>query len=193
MTEGKSPKVKGRLGDRIIHKGRKAGAKLRRVPRIPSIFTFFKDLIIHTPFLQMFLLLIVIWLSLSAGIYSAEHNAEGTSIVTYSDALYTGIAGFSTSGIAAMPVTPLGKLFCALMMVLGSVIFFGAIVAAITVYFMRPLQRPKKQLISTIEYNLGQLEGLSVEELELLKETTDNLINIQIKENKTKIKEADSQ
>jgi voltage-gated potassium channel len=57
---------------------------------------------------------------------------------------------------------------------------------------MRPLQRPKKQLISTIEYNLGQLEGLSVEELELLKETTDNLINIQIKENKTKTKESDS-
>jgi voltage-gated potassium channel len=192
MTEEKSPKSKGRPGDRIIHKSRKAGVRLRLVPRMPSILIFLKDLIVHTPFLQMFILLIFVWLGLSAGVYFADHNADGTSIITYGDALYIGIAGFSTSGIAAMPVTPVGKVFCALVMVLGSAIFFGAIVSAVTVYFMRPLQRPKKQLISTIEYNLGQLEGLSVEELELLKETTANLINIQIKQNKTKTKEPDS-
>jgi voltage-gated potassium channel len=193
MTEEKNPKPKGRPGDRIIHKSRKAGTRLRLVPRMPAILVFTKDLVIHTPFLQMFILLIFVWLGLSVGIYFAEHNAEGTSILTYGDALYTALAGFSTSGIAAMPVTSWGKVFCAFMMVIGSAIFFGAIVAAITVYFMRPLQRPKKQLISTIEYNLEQLEGLSIEELELLKETADNLINVQIKQNKTKTKESDSQ
>lgn len=193
MPEVKRTESKIRPGDRIIRKSRKSGTRLRLVPQIPTILTFLKDLIIHTPFLQMFILLIIVWLSLSAGMYFADHNAEGTTIRTYGDALYTGVAGFSTSGIAAMPVTPLGKVLCALMMALGSAIFFGAIVAAITVYFMRPLQRPKKQLISTIEYNLEQLEGLSVEELELLKETTDNLINIQIKQNKSKTKESDSQ
>jgi len=41
---------------------------------------------------------------------------------------------------------------------------------------MRPLQRPAKQIIDTIEYNLEQLDDLSIEELELLKETTDALI-----------------
>ena len=193
MTEEKSPKSHIRPGSRIIRRSRKAGTRLRRVPKIPSIFVFLKDLIIHTPFLQMFLLLVIVWFSLSAGIYFAEHNAEGTSILTYGDALYTALAGFSTSGIAAMPVTPWGKVLCAFMMVIGSAIFFGAIVAAITVYFMRPLQRPKKQLISTIEYNLEQLGSLSVEELELLKETADNLISVQIKQNKAKTKEADSQ
>lgn len=192
MADERNPDSKIRPRVKIIRRSRKAGTRLRRVPRIPSIFIFLKDLIIHTPFLQMFILLVIVWFSLSAGIYFAEYDAEGTSILTYGDALYTALAGFSTSGIAAMPVTPWGKVLCAFMMVIGSAIFFGAIVAAITVYFMRPLQRPKKQLISTIEYNLGQLEGLSIEELELLKETTDNLINVQIEQNKAKNKEADS-
>ena len=48
--------------------------------------------------------------------------------------------------------------------------------STITAYFMRPLQRPAKQIIDTIEYNLEQLDDLSIEELELLKETTDALI-----------------
>jgi voltage-gated potassium channel len=46
----------------------------------------------------------------------------------------------------------------------------------VTAYFMRPLQRPAKQLIETIEYNLEQLDDLSVEELDLLKKTIDALI-----------------
>lgn len=54
--------------------------------------------------------------------------------------------------------------------------FFGAIVATVTSYFMRPMQRPAKRIIDTIEYNLEQLEDLTVEELDLLKETVDSLI-----------------
>jgi voltage-gated potassium channel len=60
--------------------------------------------------------------------------------------------------------------------VLGSVLFFGTIVATVTTYFMRPMQRPHKKIIDTIEYNLEQLEDLSVDELDLLKETVDTLI-----------------
>jgi voltage-gated potassium channel len=55
-------------------------------------------------------------------------------------------------------------------------LFFGTIVATITTYFMRPLQRPHKKIIDTIEYNLEQLNDLSVEELDLLKGTVDTLI-----------------
>lgn len=54
--------------------------------------------------------------------------------------------------------------------------FFGAIVATVTAYFMRPMQRPSRQIIDTIEYNLEQLNDLTVDELEVLKETTDSLI-----------------
>jgi voltage-gated potassium channel len=38
------------------------------------------------------------------------------------------------------------------------------------------LQRPAKKIIETIEYNLEQMDDLTVEELELLKKTTDTLI-----------------
>jgi voltage-gated potassium channel len=41
---------------------------------------------------------------------------------------------------------------------------------------MRPMLRPHKKIIETIEYNLEQLNDLTVDELDLLKETVDTLI-----------------
>jgi len=58
----------------------------------------------------------------------------------------------------------------------ATALFFGTIVATVTTYFMRPMQRPARRIIDTIEYNLEQLEDLSVDELELLRKTTDSLI-----------------
>ena len=75
-----------------------------------------------------------------------------------------------------MPINSLSEVIGAIWIIVGSLLFFGAIVATVTAYFMRPLQRPSKQIIDTIEYNLEQLDDLSIEELELLKETTDSLI-----------------
>ena len=137
---------------------------------------FIRDVLIHTPILRMTVLLVVLWLLFSAGIYFAERGVAETSITSYGRALYWGVAAFSTAGIADMPVSGLAELLGAVWIVLGSVLFFGAIVATVTAYFMRPLQRPSKQIIDTIEYNLEQLDDLSIEELELLKETTDSLI-----------------
>jgi voltage-gated potassium channel len=130
----------------------------------------------HTPVVKMTFLLIFLWMLFSAGIYYAESGAEGTTITSYGRALYWGVAAFSTAGIADMPVNGISELLGGIWIVLGSMLFFGAIVATITAYFMRPFQRPLKQIIDTIEYNLEQLDDLSVEELELLKETTDSLI-----------------
>ena len=55
-------------------------------------------------------------------------------------------------------------------------LFFGTIVATVTGYFMRPMLRPHKRIIETIEYNLEQLDDLDIEELDLLRETVDTLI-----------------
>jgi voltage-gated potassium channel len=130
----------------------------------------------HTPVLKMTLLLFVLWVLFSAGLYFAERDADGTSITSFGRALYWGIAAFSTAGIADMPINGLSEVIGGLWIVVGSMVFFGAIVATVTAYFMRPLQKPSKQIIDTIEYNLEQLDNLTVEELELLKETTDALI-----------------
>lgn len=137
---------------------------------------FVRDVVAHTPILKLTLLLVVLWLLFAAGLYFAERGAVGTTITSYGRALYWGIAAFSTAGIADMPVNGISEIIGGIWIILGSMLFFGAIVATITGYFMRPLQRPSKQIIDTIEYNLEQLDDLSIEELELLKETTDALI-----------------
>ena len=137
---------------------------------------FIRDVAIHTPVIKMTILLIVLWMLFSAGIFLGEQGAEDTSITSYGKALYWGIAAFSTAGIADMPVNGISELIGAIWIIVGSLLFFGAIVATVTAYFMRPLQRPSKQIVDTIEYNLEQLDDLTIEELELLKETTDMLI-----------------
>ena len=137
---------------------------------------FVLEVLIHTPFLKMLFLLIFLWLIFSAGLYLSERNAEGTTILSYGNALYWGIAAFSTAGIADTPLSGWSQLIGGIWIILGSSIFFGTIIATITTYFMQPLQRPAKQIIETIEYNLEQLDDLSIEELDLLKETTDALI-----------------
>jgi voltage-gated potassium channel len=137
---------------------------------------FVRDVFIHTPVIKLTILLVLLWILFSAGIFLGEQGAEGTSITSYGRALYWGIAAFSTAGIADMPVNGVSEVIGAIWIIVGSLLFFGAIVATVTAYFMRPLQRPSKRIIDTIEYNLEQLDDLSIEELELLKETTDTLI-----------------
>ena len=124
----------------------------------------------------MVLLLVVLWLAFAAAIYYAENGAGEATIDSYGKALYWGVAAFSTAGIADTPATTAGRLIGGVWIVIGSVLFFGTIVATVTGYFMRPLQRPHKKIIETIEYNLEQLEDLDPDELDLLRETVDTLI-----------------
>ena len=138
---------------------------------------FLGDVFIHTPFVRMVLLLIGLWLLFAAGLYQAERGIEGASITSYGDALYWAVAAFSTAGIADAPDSGVAQLIGGLWIVIGSVLFFGAIVATVTSYFMRPMQRPHKQIIDTIEYNLEQLEDLDIDELDLLRSTVDTLID----------------
>lgn len=149
---------------------------MRRKGRHTRFKRFCKDISVHTPFAKMVLLLIVLWLIFSAGVYLADRGVEGSSIDSYGDALYWGIAAFSTAGIADAPISGAAQLVGGLWIVLGSMLFFGTIVATVTTYFMRPMQRPHKKIIDTIEYNLEQLNDLTIDELDLLRETVDTLI-----------------
>lgn len=137
---------------------------------------FVSDVSVHTPFGKMVFLLVVLWLGFAAVIYLMERGVAGSSIESYGNALYWGVAAFSTAGIADAPVSGGAQLIGGIWIVVGSVLFFGTIVATVTTYFMRPMQRPHKKIIDTIEYNLEQLEDLNIDELDLLKETVDTLI-----------------
>ncbi|WP_372739890.1 hypothetical protein [Neptunomonas sp.] len=138
---------------------------------------FVKDVLKQTPFLKAVFLLVALWFGFSVAMFFAESGVNGSGIITFGDALYWAIAAFSTAGIAPVPVLGVSKLIGGIWIVLGSALFFGTIVATITAYFMRPLQRPGKQIIDIIEYNLEQLDALSIEELDLLRETVDGLIS----------------
>lgn len=149
---------------------------MQTIKRPARFNRFIKDVSVHTPFIKLVILLMVLWLIFSAGMYLSEKNLEGASIESYGDALFWGIAAFSTAGIADTPVSSAGQIIGGLWIVIGSVLFFGTIIATVTTYFMRPLQGPHNKIIDTIEYNLEQLNDLTIEELDLLKETVDTLI-----------------
>ncbi len=149
---------------------------MRRIKRNSRPKRFIKDIATHTPFAKMILLLVILWFAFSTGLYFAERGTEGATITSYGDALYWGIAAFSTAGIADTPRSDIAQLIGGIWIVVGSVIFFGTIVATVTTYFMRPMQRPARKIIDTIEYNLEQLNDLTIDELDLLKETVDTLI-----------------
>jgi voltage-gated potassium channel len=140
----------------------------------------------------MLILLLILWLIFSAGLYFSERGLQGGTINSYGEALYWGLAAFSTAGIADTPRSNIGQLVGGIWIIIGSVMFFGTIVATVTTYFMRPMQRPAKRIIDTIEYNLEQLNDLSIEELDLLKDTIDTLIiHVEkLKENQTKKKKS---
>lgn len=138
--------------------------------------TFVQEILGQTPFLRMILLLVVLWVAFSGMLYISERASASAVILSFGDALYWGVAAFSTAGIADTPTSGLSKLLGAAWIVVGSVLFFGIIVATVTAYFMRPLQRPVNQLVDSIEYNLEQLDQLTIDELDLLKDTVDTLI-----------------
>lgn len=137
---------------------------------------FAADVRRHTPLTRMVGLLVILWLVFAGGVYLAERDSPGAVMHSYGDALYWSVAAFSTAGIADTPSNGVAKLIGGVWIVLGSLLFFGTIVATVTGYFMRPMQRPHKRIIETIEFNLEQLEELEVHELDLLKDTVDSLI-----------------
>lgn len=106
---------------------------------------FIRDVVVHTPVIKMVILLVALWMLFSAGIYFSEQGAEGSTITSFGRALYWGIAAFSTAGIADMPINGVSEVIGAIWIIVGSLLFFGAIVATVTAYFMRPMQRPSKQ------------------------------------------------
>lgn len=148
---------------------------LRR-PQDSALIRYVKTTLRETYLPYFTLALVVTWLLFASALYFAEQRSDQPVISTYSEALYWGVAAFSTAGIADTPASPLSKLIGGLWIVFGSVIFFGIIVASVTGYFMRPVKHPFRRLINLIEYNLEHIQDLTLDELDLLKETTDALI-----------------
>ena len=145
-------------------------------PSETTLIRYVKSTLQETYLPYFTLVLVLSWLLFATALYFAERQTEDPVILTFGEALYWGVAAFSTAGIADTPASPLSRLIGGLWIVVGSVIFFGIIVASVTGFFMRPVKHPLRRLINLIEYNLEHIQDLTVEELDLLKETTDALI-----------------
>ena len=84
------------------------------------------------------------------------------------------------------PVTTSGIVIGAIWSIFSTIAFFGVIIGSLYAYFMLPRRRPSREIISAIQYNLGELETLSFDELEALRDTTVRIIDAQISRLKEK-------
>jgi len=157
--------------------GRKKSTRRLRRPHEAAVTRYLRSVVTETYLAHFAVLLLILWVLSATAVYFAEQRSAQPVLASFGEALYWGVAAFSTAGIADTPSSPLAQLFGGLWIVVGSAIFFGIIIAAIAGYFLRPIQHPFHRLINLIEYNLEHMDELSVDELGLLRKTTDALIN----------------
>jgi len=174
-------------GDKVLRiRKRRPRRRLRLTPDIPAVFKFLRQIVTETPLIPMIIVLIGLWLLFSWGIYLVERDAN-EQINTYGYALWWTFAAMQTQGANSPgPITALGMIIGSIWSILSTVAFFGVIIATLYAYFMLPRRRPFREIISAIQYNLGELDNLSVGELEMLRDTTVRVVNAQIGELKQK-------
>lgn len=170
-----------RPGDKILRLERKPPKKLRIAPNVNGIVKFVKAILTQTPFLPILSILITLWLVVALALLIAEASTN-KQMDTYGDTLLWCLTAIQTMGSPHGPITAFGKVIHAFWIVSGTMLFWGAIIASVTSYFMQPRQHPTKQIITTVQYNLGILDELSPEELKILKETAIGLIDTRLEQ-----------
>ena len=134
MREKESPeRIRGRRpGDIIVRRIRKPRTRLRPVPNIPAFFRFVGDLATQTPLIPILLVLVVLLLIFSAAIYAVERG-ENPSLESFGAALWWSISAMQTMGFNAPgPLTSAGRVLGSIWALLGTIMFFGAIIASMT-------------------------------------------------------------
>ena len=168
-------------GDKVlrIHR-RRPRRRLRIVPNIPAVLRFLRDIVTRTPLIPLVITLVVLWLLSSLGIYLAERGVSG-QITSYGYALWWSFTAMQTQGANAPgPITTPGMIIGSIWSIFSTVAFFGVIIGSLYAYFMLPRRRPSREIISAIQYNLEELESLSADELETLRDTTVRIVDAQI-------------
>ncbi len=174
-------------GDKVLRiRRRRPRRRLRLTPDIPGVFRFLKQIVTETPLIPLSLALIVLWLLLSWGVYLAERGVN-EQINSYGYALWWTFTAMQTQGANSPgPITAPGMIIGSIWSIFSTVAFFGVIIATLYAYFMLPKRRPSREIISALQYNLEQLENLSIDELEVLRDTTVRIVDTQIRELKQK-------
>lgn len=173
-----SPLLPGDKALRILK--RRPRRRLRIAPNIPAVLRFLRDIATKTPLIPLILTLATLWLLFSWGIYLVERGVN-EQITSYGYALWWCFTAMQTQGANAPgPITTPGIVIGAIWSIFSTVAFFGVIIGSFYAYYMLPRRRPTRELISAIQYNLEELENLSMDELEALKETMVRIVDAQI-------------
>ena len=174
-------------GDKVLRiLRRRPRRRLRIVPNIPGALIFLRDIATKTPLIPLILTLATLWLLFSWGIYLVERGVN-EQITSYGYALWWCFTAMQTQGANAPgPVTALGIVIGSIWSIFSTIAFFGVIIGSLYAYFMLPRRRPSRELISAIEYNLEELENLSMDELEMLRDTVVRIVDAQISRLKEK-------
>ena len=171
----------GRPGDEVLRRRVRSHARLKLHPAIPGLVHFTKVILTETPLVMMLTILVIITAIVAAILFVLERNVN-ENVETYLDTVWWAMSSIQTQGNSWRPETFWGSVVGGAWTVIGTVLFFGAIVASFTVYFTRRRERNEMELINTIKRNLDDLDGLTQDELELLKESTNNVINLQLEQ-----------
>ncbi len=174
-------------GDKVFRvRRRRPRRRLRIAPDIPGVLRFLRQIGHETPLIPLMFVLIGLWLLSSWGVYLAERGAN-EQINSYGYALWWTFTAMQTQGANSPgPITALGMIIGSIWSIFSTIAFFGVIIATLYAYFMLPRRRPSRELIGALQYNLEQLENLSVEELEVLRDTTVQIVDTQIRDLKEK-------
>ena len=114
------------------------------------------------------------------GVYLAERPVN-EQFHSYGHALWWAFTAMQTQGANSPgPITPPGMLIGAAWSVIGTIAFFGVIIATIYAYYMVPRRRPSRVIIDALQYNLDEIEHLNVDELTALRDTVTNIVNTRI-------------
>jgi len=180
MLEELTPLLRG---DKVLRiRRRRPRRRLRLTPDIPGVFKFLRQIATETPLIPLSLALVGLWLLSSWGVYLVERGAN-EQINSYGYALWWTFTAMQTQGANSPgPITAPGMIIGSIWSIFSTVAFFGVIIGSLYAYFMLPRRRPSREIVSALQYNLEQLEKLSVDELELLKDTTVRIVNSRIKE-----------
>jgi len=174
-------------GDKVLRiRKRRPRRRLRMAPDIPAVFRFVRQIVTETPLVPLILALIGLWLLFSLGFYLVEREVS-EQIHSYSQALWWTFTAMHTQGANNPgPITTPGMLIGSIWSIFSTLAFFGVIIGSLYAYYMLPRRRPSREIVNALQYNLEQLENLSVNELEVLRDTTVRIVNAQITELKQK-------
>lgn len=175
----------GRPGDEVLRRRVRSHVQLRFRTGIPGLVQFTRVVLTETPLLMM-LAIVAVLTALVAGLLFLFERNINENVNNYLDTLWWSIFTMQTAGNSWRPETFWGGIVGGTWTVIGTLLFYGAIIASVTVFFMRRREHTEREIIATIKRNLDELDNLSLQELELLKESANNVINLQLEHARAK-------